>query len=115
MTRRFTALTLALTAAVALLVGLMLAGSLTPASHVIVAAPPSARAAARPAAPTLVVDFADIAARVNPAVVYIEAVSAPHRVQRGAMPRDDVHQDVAGAAGRLSSSTPIATRAAGSC
>jgi serine protease Do len=44
--------------------------------------------------PTLVVDFADIAARVNPAVVYIEAVSAPHRVQRGSMPRDDVHKGV---------------------
>ena len=44
--------------------------------------------------PTRVVDFADIAARVNPAVVYIEAVSAPHRVQRGSMPRDEVHQGV---------------------
>ena len=82
MTRRFTALTLALTGAVSLLVGLMLAGSLTPASQVIVAAPPSARSAARPGVPTLVVDFADIAARVNPAVVFIEAVSRPHRVHR---------------------------------
>jgi serine protease Do len=44
--------------------------------------------------PTLVVDFADIAARVNPAVVYIEAVSAPHRGQRGAVPNDEVHQGV---------------------
>ena len=94
MTRRFTALTLALTGAVSLLVGLMLAGSLTPASQVIVAAPPSARAAARPGVPTLVVDFADIAARVNPAVVYIEAVSAPHRVQRGNVPRDEIHEGV---------------------
>ena len=82
MTRRFTALTLALTGAVSLLVGLMLAGSLTPASQVIVAAPPSARAAARPERPTLIVDFADIAARVNPAVVFIEAVSRPHRAHR---------------------------------
>jgi len=81
-TRRFTALTLALTGAVSLLVGLMLAGSLTPASQVIVAAPPSARAAARPERPTLIVDFADIAARVNPAVVFIEAVSRPHRAHR---------------------------------
>ena len=94
MTRRFTALTLALTAAVSLLVGLMLAGSMTPASPVTIAAPPAARAAARAAVPTLVVDFADIAARVNPAVVYIEAVSAPHRVQRGSVPRDEIHEGV---------------------
>jgi serine protease Do len=93
-TRRFTALTLALTSAVALLVGLMLAGSFAPASPITVAAPSAVTPARRPAAPTLVVDFAEIAARVNPAVVYIEAVSAPHRVQRGTVPRDDVHQGV---------------------
>jgi Do/DeqQ family serine protease len=93
-TRRFTALTLALTGAVFLLVGLMLAGALTPASPVTIAAPSAARPSKPPGVPTLVVDFADIAARVNPAVVYIEAVSAPHRVQRGAVPRDDVHQGV---------------------
>jgi serine protease Do len=91
-TRRFTALTLALTGAVCLLVGLMLAGALTPAPPITIAAPSAAGTASRPGVPTLVVDFADIAARVNPAVVYIEAVSAPHRVPRGAVPRDDVHQ-----------------------
>jgi len=91
-TRRFTALTLGLTGAVGLLVGLMLAGSLAPASPLTIAAPSASRPAARPSAPTLVVDFAEIAARVNPAVVYIEAVSAPHRVQRGSVPRDEVHQ-----------------------
>ena len=95
MTRRFTALTLVLTGAVGLLVGLMLAGSGTPGSPVTMAAPSAPRPARRPvAAPTLVVDFAEIAARVNPTVVYIEAVSAPHRVQRGSMPRDEVHQNV---------------------
>jgi len=93
-TRRFTALTLALTGAVGLLVGLMLAGSAAPGSPVTMAAPSAQRPARRPAAPTLVVDFAEIAARVNPAVVYIEAASAPHRVQRGRMPRDEVHQNV---------------------
>ena len=94
MTPRFTALTLALTGAVSMLVGLMLAGSLTPASPVTIAAPSAAGRAKPPGAPTVVVDFADIASRVNPAVVYIEAVSAPHRVQRGNVPRDDVHQGV---------------------
>jgi serine protease Do len=93
-TRRFTALTLALTGAVGLLVGLMLAGAAAPGSPVTIAAPSAQRPARRPATPTLVVDFAEIAARVNPAVVYIEAVSAPHRVQRGRMPRDEVHQNV---------------------
>jgi serine protease Do len=93
-TRRFTAVTLALTGAVGLLVGLMLAGAAAPGSPVTVAAPSAQRPARRPVAPTLVVDFADIAARVNPAVVYIEAVSAPHRVQLGRMPRDEVHQNV---------------------
>ena len=94
MTRRFTALTLALTGAVGLLVGLMLAGAAAPGSPVTIAAPSAQRPARRPATPTLVVDFAEIAARVNPAVVYIEAVSAPHRAQRGRMPRDEVHQNV---------------------
>ena len=94
MTRRFTALTLALTGTVSLLVGLMLAGSLTPASPITVAAPPAPRPAKPPGVPILVVDFADIAARVNPAVVYIEAVSAPHRAQRGTVPNDEVHRGV---------------------
>ena len=94
MTRRFTALTLALTGAVSLLVGLMLAGSLAPAPPVTIAAPSAPRPALRQGVPALVVDFADIAARVNPAVVYIEAVSAPHRSQRGNVPRDEVHQGV---------------------
>ncbi len=94
MTRRFTALTLALTGAVSLLVGLMLAGSLAPASPITVAAPSAPGSAKPPGVPILVVDFADIAARVNPAVVYIEAVSAPHRPPRGAVPNDEVHRGV---------------------
>jgi Do/DeqQ family serine protease len=93
-TRRFTALTLALTGAVCLLVGLMLAGSLIPAQPVTIAAPTAPGPAARPGVPTLMVDFADIAARVNPAVVYIEAVSAPHRGHRSDMPNDEVHKGV---------------------
>ncbi|MFO7695255.1 MAG: trypsin-like peptidase domain-containing protein [Vicinamibacterales bacterium] len=96
MTRRFTALTLALTGAVSLLVGLMLAGSLTPAPPVAAAAPPPARPAARPGVPMLVVDFADIAARVNPAVVFIEAVSRPHRVHRSDPAREALPQGAPG-------------------
>jgi serine protease Do len=92
-TRRFTALTLGLTAAVSLLVGLMLAGSLTPASPVTIAAPPAARSAPRPGAPALVVNFADIAARVNPTVVYIEAASMPRRGRRNDPARDAQPQD----------------------
>jgi serine protease Do len=86
-TPRFTALALALMGAVGLLVGLMLAGPLNPARPVTAAAP-----ATRPGVPAVVVDFADIAARVNPAVVYIEAVSAPHRVPRGAQSREAPRQ-----------------------
>ena len=112
MTRRFTALTLALTGVVALLVGLMLAGSLTPASQVIVAAPPAARATARPGTPTTVVDFADIAARVNPAVVFIEAVSRPHRSHRSDPARDE--DQLPGAPGKADDELEHADRDSGS-
>lgn len=80
MTRRFTALTLALAVSVAFMVGLILAGSVSPvtvstASGSRASAPPSpARSAGRPAAGSpLAVDFATVAERVNPAVVNVEA------------------------------------------
>ena len=72
---------MALVATIAFLVGLVVAGSLSPTASLTVAAP-----AARPgpattvSGPTLLVNFADIAARVNPAVVNIEAIIAPDRV-----------------------------------
>jgi Do/DeqQ family serine protease len=86
-TRRFTTLTLALTASIAFLIGLILAGSLAPTAAVSVAAPPAPPGPSRPgSAPTLLVNFADIAARVNPAVVNIEASSRPHRIRRDGVP-----------------------------
>jgi serine protease Do len=79
-TRRFTVLTLGFAAGLAFLVGLLVAGSVPPATPVTMAAHASNPApAGRATAPTLLVNFADIAARVNPAVVYIEAVSLARR------------------------------------
>lgn len=79
MSRRFTILTVALSALVAFLVGLILAGEFTPAP--IVSSAPrgllpagAARAAAVAGAPT-VVNFADVAERMNSAVVNIDAAS----------------------------------------
>jgi serine protease Do len=88
MTRRFVIATVCLTATVAFLVGLIVAGSFTPAPAVS-----STRAASRvtrasapvvPAVTPAVVSFADIAERLNPAVVNIDATSrAPERPRRG--------------------------------
>jgi serine protease Do len=78
MTRRFLVATICLTAAVAFLVGLIVAGSLMPAPAV--SNPAAARRSVRvaPSAAALapnVVSFADIAERLNPAVVNIDATS----------------------------------------
>src|SRR5262245_34129996 len=77
MTRRFLVATVCLTAVVAFLVGLIVAGSFTPAPAV--SAPPAKAAPARPAAAAGVSvgvpSFADIAERLNPAVVNIDATS----------------------------------------
>ena len=81
MTRRFTVLTVALVATIAFLVGLVVAGSLSPMAALTVAAPATRPGfTATASGPTLLVNFADIAARVNPAVVNIEAIVAPDRV-----------------------------------
>jgi serine protease Do len=75
--KRFTIVTLVLSTTVAFLVGLMLAGEFTPAPAVFSAARPApAPERIRPAgviAPLTVVNFADVAERVNAAVVNIEA------------------------------------------
>jgi serine protease Do len=77
MTRRFVAVTLALTATVSFLVGLVVAGSMTPAPAI--SAPhlrpaPTRTVAASTLSPSAV-SFADVAERLNPAVVNIDAAS----------------------------------------
>ncbi len=79
MTRRFLAVTICLAATVAFLVGLIVAGTMTPAPADVgagAAAAPTARGRAprrRPARRST--SFADIAERLNPAVVNIDATS----------------------------------------
>ena len=77
MTRRFLAVTVCLAATIAFLIGLIVAGSLTPARAV--SAPSLKRTprltAARVAAAPMAVSFADVAERLNPAVVNIDATS----------------------------------------
>jgi serine protease Do len=91
-TRRFTLLTLALTAALTFLVGYVLGGSRRPPSDGIRAAAPVQRG--RPSAAASLVSFADIADRVNPAVVYVEAVTAP-QARRRDDPRGSRPQEMA--------------------
>jgi serine protease Do len=78
--RRVTILTVALVASVAFLVGLIVAGGVTSAPVVssappVTASPPLARRASDTAAPILV-NFADVAERINAAVVNIDAASS---------------------------------------
>jgi serine protease Do len=79
--RRFTILTVALVAAVAFLVGLIIAGQFTAGPVVSTApraaplAPGSARLAGRMPGPA-VVNFADIAERINASVVNVDATSS---------------------------------------
>lgn len=77
MTRRFLVVTVSLTATVAFLVGLIVAGSLTPSQAQSAPRPsvgPARTVPTRPVSPA-VASFADIAERLNPAVVNIDAVS----------------------------------------
>jgi serine protease Do len=78
MSKRFTIVTVALTAVVAFLVGLIIAGEFTPSAVVVTA--PQGALAAQPARAALslgpaVVNFADVAERINAAVVNIESMS----------------------------------------
>jgi len=86
MSRRFTFVTLALTAVVAFLVGAIFAGGLTPSPVVsgtmrTAAARTGGRLAALPASASIV-NFADVVERINPAVVNIDATT-PGRDTRG--------------------------------
>lgn len=84
MTRRFLILTVCLSATVAFLVGLIVAGSMTPATAV--SAERQRPLTIRPASVTALVSgapsFADVAARLNPAVVNIDAISRGNRRRR---------------------------------
>jgi serine protease Do len=82
--RRFTLLTIALTSTVAFLLGVIIAGGITP-GPVVSSAPervepaPSLGKPARPTAFPGVVNFADVAERINAAVVNIDATSKSSR------------------------------------
>ena len=78
MTRRFLAVTVCLTATIAFLVGLIVAGSMMPAPALSSSTSPAARVvrkAANAAPAPGATSFADIAERLNPAVVNIDATS----------------------------------------
>jgi serine protease Do len=82
MTRRFLAVTVCLSATLAFMVGLIVAGSLTPSRAV--SAPERVISAPRISAPPLpagAVSFSDIAERLNPAVVNIDATTEGARAQ----------------------------------
>jgi serine protease Do len=84
MTRRFLVVTVCLTATVAFLVGLIVAGSLSP-MPVATAQPQRLAAARSPVSSALsatTVSFADVAERLNPAVVNIDATSRGNRIRR---------------------------------
>src|ERR1044071_7546498 len=77
MTRRFVAVTVCLAATIAFLVGLVVAGSMTPQFAISAPSAPQMPVRARVATgmPAAVVSFADVAERLNPAVVNIDATS----------------------------------------
>ncbi len=87
MTRRLTIVTVGLVATVAFFIGLIVAGSLVPSPAVSSLSTPvdtdavSDDSTRLPASLAGVVDFADIAARINPAVVNIQTTS--RRAQNG--------------------------------
>src|SRR4051812_28750901 len=77
MTRRFVVVTVCLTATIAFLIGLEVAGSMTPQFAISAPSAPQipARARLAPGLSPTVVSFADVAERLNPAVVNIDATS----------------------------------------
>lgn len=97
MSKRFTAVTLTLTAIVAFLIGLMIAGQFAPAPAVVSTAPRVPRApspvrpSGLPAPASALVNFADVAERINTAVVNIDATStsASGEISQGSRRRGD--------------------------
>src|SRR5229473_2577842 len=95
MSRRFTAVTLALTAIVAFLVGAIVAGGVARSS--VAAGAPTRRVAREPrirgagaTVPVTVVNFADVIERINPAVVNIEATTRGNDAARRRRIRPDL-------------------------
>ncbi|HEY8536265.1 MAG TPA: trypsin-like peptidase domain-containing protein, partial [Vicinamibacterales bacterium] len=74
MSRRFALVTVLLVASAAFLVGLIVAGSLTPAPAVS-RTPDAGSTTERPTVVPALVNFADVAEHINPAVVNIDATS----------------------------------------
>jgi serine protease Do len=92
MNRRFALVTVCLTAVTAFLVGLIVAGSLNPSPAQSDASRPPRVAAIRSASPSAaLVNFADVAERINPAVVNVDATSRtrPRPWPQGAAPEPD--------------------------
>ena len=95
MTRRFLVVTVSLAATVAFLIGLVVAGTMTPAPAVSATTMPAAaprwipaRAPATQSTSAADESFADIAERLNPAVVSIDATSQRGAQERSARPPD---------------------------
>jgi serine protease Do len=83
MTRRFLIVSACLGATVSFLIGLIVAGSMTPADAVATTtATATARTASSVAAGAGAVSFADVAEQLNPAVVNIDATSRSARARR---------------------------------
>jgi serine protease Do len=119
MNRRFALVTIALTGTVAFFTGFNVAGSLQPPSPVAVVSaaraggPPTGRSADR--VPPSVVNFADIAERVNPSVVNIDATSRgrQRRVPPGHPPVDPFNNEP-GDGGSQAEGRDLPRRGAGS-
>ena len=91
MTRRLLAVTIGLVATVAFLIGLIVAGTMTPAPAHSAPEPllGTARGAASVAAAPALASFADVAERLNPAVVNIDSTIRGTRQRRRGMPLPD--------------------------
>ena len=91
-TRRFVLVTVCLTATIAFLIGLVVAGSMSPQFAISAPSAPQipVRARVSPGISPAVVSFADVAERLNPAVVNIDATSRGTRSRRfGGLPVPD--------------------------
>jgi serine protease Do len=101
MTGRFAAITVCLAMAIGAMIGLVLAGNLTPApAHSAPKARVVASSTPRAASPNPAVSFADVADRLNPAVVTIDASARGSRYRRlGSGGTPDPSQDGLGRGG----------------